>query len=106
MFGSSEVFITFAETKAIDLLFFIRFLMSASRLNIRIPEEYRARLEERARVAGYVSGCALARCVLVQFLRYQAGERSFGTTEWIEELLYGDADRNDATQRRNINERR
>lgn len=101
MFEVSVAFVIFARNN-------ISFLMSASRLNIRIPEEYRARLEERARVAGYVSGCALARCVLVQFLRYQyqAGERSFGTTEWIEELLYGDADRNDATHRRNINERR
>ena len=77
--------------------------MSTSRLNIRIPEEYRARLEKRARNAGYPSACALARTVLVQFLRHSVPDG--GHTGWIENLLYGEADREDPTQRQRINER-
>lgn len=52
--------------------------MSTSRLNIRIPEEYRARLEKKARNAGYPSACALARTVLVQFLRHSVPDTPDG----------------------------
>lgn len=80
--------------------------MSTSRLNIRIPEEYRARLEKKARNAGYPSACALARTVLVQFLRHSVPDTpDGGHTGWIESLIYGEADREDPTQRQRINER-
>lgn len=76
-----------------------------SRLNIRLSEEHRIQLEERAHIAGYPSACALARCVLVAFLRYQRGGSPYPReiTAWIEEMGMGAEV--DAIQRRLIKER-
>ncbi len=62
--------------------------VNKGRLNIRLSAEHRARLEARAQMAGYPSACALARCVLVAFLRYHQGGSPYPKeiTAWIEEM--------------------
>lgn len=78
--------------------------MPSARLNIRIPDEIRLRLEERARMSGFTSGCALARSVLAAFVRYTpAAQGGDDLTGWIESMA--DADRDDPTERGNINRR-
>lgn len=63
--------------------------MSGSRLNIRLSAEHRSRLESRAKAAGYPSACALARCILVAFLRYHHGGSPYpkDINAWIEEMM-------------------
>lgn len=80
--------------------------MASRRMNIRLPEQMQAELEEKARTAGFTSACALARCVLCQFVRYSPALAHPMSEEWLEEMVYDESDRMDPTRRKDINERR
>lgn len=77
-----------------------------ARMNIRIPETGRVELEKVAKRSGYSSGCALARAVLMRFLRHTEGaeRESNRGCEWIDDMFI-DADREDPRERKRINER-
>lgn len=80
--------------------------MASRRMNIRLPEQMQAELEEKARTAGFSSACALARCVLCQFVRYTPAGAVPLSREWLDDMVYDESDRMNPTRRKEINERR
>ncbi|MDE7402025.1 MAG: hypothetical protein K2M87_01285 [Muribaculaceae bacterium] len=77
--------------------------MASPRLTLRLPTPVFDSLVNISKGAGFPTPSQLAKCALVQFVAHCESERPMES--WIDDIADAEADRNDPTHRKRINER-